>query len=318
MIAINNILIIDLMGSTTYKSFKSYGFPVAEPYEHRKKSDYRKRNILHKLRMDDIPLINSVFKINSELTNNYDPQIIIIMGSLIFEHFIYQLRYLFPTSPIAYCYKNIVSSQASIHPAILKKYNIIGYSWDIEDCKKYGLRYQSPSIDPTLFDNIQSDIKVNDVCFIGVDKGRYKIIKAIEQVISKAGYSSYIHITPDHSYNKIGNKVYKDKISYQHYLKIVATSSCYIDIVQKGQVGTTTRTMEALFTNKKIISNNSKLKEYDFYNPNNIFILTENNINDIPSFLKLPYIPIKKEMLQKYELKNSINQIIKTLALGND
>lgn len=312
MITKNNILIIDFKGSTTYKSFKGYGLPVVEPYEHMKTSDYRKRNILHKLRMDNIPCVNSVFKLNREITN-YTPRIIIIMGSLIYERFIYQLRSIYPTSSIVYCYKNIVSSQASINPAILRKYNIIGFSWDIEDCEKYGLRYQIPCVDPTLFDNINSDTKLYDVCFIGVDKGRYRIIKDIEEVTSKAGYRSYIHITPDHSYNKIGNKDYQNKISYQRYLEIVSTSSCYIDIVQKGQVGTTTRTMEALFTSKKIISNNSKLKEYDFYNPKNIFILTENNINDIPSFLKLPYVPVDKEILQKYELRNSINHIIKSV-----
>lgn len=44
------------------------------------------------------------------------------------------------------------------------------------------------------------------------------------------------------------------------------------------------RTMEAIFSGKKLISNNARLKEYTFYHPNNIFIVDKDNIDLIPHF----------------------------------
>ena len=178
--------------------------------------------------------------------------------------------------------------------------------------------YQTPGFDLSVFSNkINSDI-CYDACFIGADKGRYKLVKAIESRLINSGFKTYIHITPDYGFTKILHKDYKDKIPYKQYLEVVASSKCIIDFVQKGQVGTTMRTMEALFSGKKLISNNARLKEYTFYHPNNIFIVDKDNIDLIPHFFKTPYIFISEDILQKYSLENSIQTIIYNELLSSD
>ena len=42
------------------------------------------------------------------------------------------------------------------------------------------------------------------------------------------------------------------------------------------------------------------IKEYDFYNPRNIFILQERNISELKEFLELPTIEINQEIKNKY------------------
>ena len=59
--------------------------------------------------------------------------------------------------------------------------------------------------------------------------------------------------------------------------------------------------MEAMFYNKKLITNNIYIKEYDFYNPRNIFILQERNINELNEFLELPMIEINQDIKNKYK-----------------
>lgn len=306
----SEIIIFSTKDSTSFTSFKNLGYTVIYPYNKRKRTDYRVRALLHILNIEKYKLFDSFFEINQEINECTNPKIIIIIGSLIFEPFIKKLRNKFPKAHIVYSYSNIVKDLASINPSILKKYEITGVSWDKIDCKKYGLQYQRPGIDPTILNRVNTQEICYDVCFIGADKHRYKSIKEIEKIISNAGFCSYIHITPDYSFFKTLHKDYQDKIPYSRYLEIVASSRCIIDFVQKGQVGTTMRTMEAIFNGKKLISNNQNLKDYDFYNPNNIFIVTKDNLNDIPDFLKSPFIPIDENILSRYTLKNCIREMI--------
>ena len=55
-----------------------------------------------------------------------------------------------------------------------------------------------------------------------------------------------------------------------------------------------------MFYNKKLITNNIYIKEYDFYNPHNIFILQERNISELKEFLELPTIEINQKIKNKY------------------
>lgn len=318
MIDLNKITIIDIYGSTSYKSLKDLGYNVIEPYKKKKRWHYRKRSLIHILSLDRFPCFNSLFDLNCELEKITAPAIIIIVGSLIYEPFLLKLRKKFPTTHILYSYSNIVNNLASVKPTKLRKYNIEGLSWDIDDCKRYKLKYQRPCVDPNLIRNKIISNPIYDVCFIGADKGRYQMVKDIEKVIVGSGFKSYIHITPDYSFFKYLHQDYKDKIPYEKYLEITAASDCIIDLVQKGQVGTTMRTMEAIFNKKKLISNNHRLKEYDFYTPDNIFIVTKENLRDIPNFLRIPYVPIENEILNKYMLKNNIEEIVHSTIKTND
>ena len=70
----------------------------------------------------------------------------------------------------------------------------------------------------------------------------------------------------------------------------------------KGQDGLTMRTFEVIGQEKKLITTNSSIVKYDFYNSNNIFLLKEDNITDIKHFLARDIKNIDKEILDKYSL----------------
>ncbi|WP_372474559.1 hypothetical protein AB4865_04605 [Capnocytophaga sp. ARDL2] len=75
-----------------------------------------------------------------------------------------------------------------------------------------------------------------------------------------------------------------------------------IDIVHNNQTGVSFRVFEAMALGKKIITNNPSVKLYDFYNPNNICIIDENNIAISEEFLSSPYEELPEEIYQKYTL----------------
>ena len=85
------------------------------------------------------------------------------------------------------------------------------------------------------------------------------------------------------------NEVLRNAIlRYYEYLKQIENSRIICEVVQKGQSGLTVRALEALFFEKKLITNNESIIEFDFYDSNNIFIFRDTTSeNDIKNFLSL-------------------------------
>lgn len=144
-----------------------------------------------------------------------------------------------------------------------------------------------------------------DVIYVGRDKGRKKACEKIKYLFENNGLKTYFLII---------NKE-KEYITYDNYIKKVLQSQAILEYVSSANFGLTFRCMEALQHNKKLITNNMKVKNYDFYNPNNIFIYNENsiNINEIINFMKLDFILISEEIKNKYVFEERIEKICKLL-----
>lgn len=72
----------------------------------------------------------------------------------------------------------------------------------------------------------------------------------------------------------------------------------------------TFRVFEAIGLNKKLITTNKDIINYDFYNPNNIFIWDE-NIKEIPKdFLNKEYEKLPENIYRKYSLENWVKTIL--------
>ena len=73
-----------------------------------------------------------------------------------------------------------------------------------------------------------------------------------------------------------------------------------------GHNGLSFRFFEALKYEKKIITDNFSVKEYDFYNPNNIFILHKDNLENLETFLHSDYQKLPPELVEKYSFSSWI------------
>lgn len=102
-------------------------------------------------------------------------------------------------------------------------------------------------------------------------------------------------------------------ISKKKYNLIMSYSNIVIDLLQFKQSGVTQRTLDALYLNKKIITNNSYIKNYDFYNPNNILIInSKTSDEEIKNFKKKKYVKISKKILAYYSIENWIKDVLIT------
>lgn len=92
-------------------------------------------------------------------------------------------------------------------------------------------------------------------------------------------------------------------LSYKECLEFVSKSKIIVDIQGKWQQGMTLRPMESLFYQKKLITNNKDLCTMDFYNPNNIFILGKDDMEQLENFCKKKHSEVTSSIIDKYGLK---------------
>ena len=177
------------------------------------------------------------------------------------------------------------------------------YTFDPIDAKKFGIKFK-PYFYPEEY-MIDCDEKVpikQDIFFVGVDKDRLGVIKDLHRRFEQMNLTDKLMIvaTPHKKYSRSDEKWLAKRVPYEKIAENIKQSRAILDIVQSGQSGITLRPMEAMFYNKKLITNNIYIKEYDFYNPHNIFILQERNISELKEFLELPTIEINQEIKNKY------------------
>ena len=82
-----------------------------------------------------------------------------------------------------------------------------------------------------------------------------------------------------------------------------------IDLVRINQTGLSFRIFEAMAFEKKVLTNNKTIVEYDFYNPSNILVIDENNLEIPPSFFETSYQSLPDEIYSYYTLSAWVDRI---------
>ena len=95
------------------------------------------------------------------------------------------------------------------------------------------------------------------------------------------------------------------------YQNDIENSSILIDLIRINHNGLSFRIFEALALQKKIITSNLSIKQYDFYNPKSIFVLDTDNINIPIEFIESPFYSIDNTIYEKYTIKNWVKTVFK-------
>jgi hypothetical protein len=167
------------------------------------------------------------------------------------------------------------------------------WSFDVQDCSKYNLIYNSTFYFKQIVSDVQSAVKLdyNSVYFIGLDKGRRKLISEIQETLKLMDIHTHFIVFDDNV---------KERITFEENLKNISASNAILDLSQQNQSGLTVRVMESIFLAKKLITNNSLIREQAFYHPDNIFIIGNDVMSDLKTFLLKPYNKKHVESFQDY------------------
>lgn len=227
------------------------------------------------------------------IKNKYDT--IFVFDPLMKVHFLEWLRKNQSDCRLIFNYSNPTSK--AIKPTEYASIDCEKWSWNEVDCVKYNMDYNTG----VYFDYLRVDKKkvIWDAVFIGRDKGRKKELDELNQQFQDQGLSLFLYITADRKYKRFLKPYYKKLIPYDKIRDYISQSRAIVDLVQEGQTGTTMRTMESIFNEIKLITNNPNIKNHDFYRKENIYILGQED-RSIKEFLDTPYAKIDENLINYY------------------
>lgn len=169
---------------------------------------------------------------------------------------------------------------------MIEEFFDFNYTYDSLEAKKYGYQYFEEFESLVDFKGYKNEIKY-DVFFAGKAKDRLETLVNVYDKLQKKGLRCYFYITGV----SVEKRIIRPGIDYGYtnmpYIKMLQlsiSSNCILEILQKGAVGFTSRFLEAVMYNKKLLTNNLTVKNTKFYNPQ--FIQCFSSVDEIdPDFI---------------------------------
>lgn len=264
-------------------------------------------------------------RIIDQTRNNQYDFIFITKGEAISSSTVKILRETHPKAKfVIYHWDSISNNQNAI--STLPLFDRV-FSFEKPDCQKLGMEFL-----PLFFLEEYRDVAKNknkrdiDLLFIGTaHSDRYRLIQNIAGQFTIRGLKHFFYIyfpSPILYYKmKLSDKSLRGtkksdfqyrSISREQILDIYKRTEIIVDIQHPRQTGLTMRTVEVLGSARKLITTNAHIKEYDFYDDNNILVVDRKNPVITDDFLNAPYMEIPAHVYEKY----SINSWLKTILLS--
>lgn len=161
--------------------------------------------------------------------------------------------------------------------------------------------------------NVRNNNAYN-LAFIGTaHSGRFNVVKAISRNVSIENTRHFLFffspsklvfflkkiLTNELNGLSIKDISFKAMTSSDVY-SILANSNIVIDIEHPNQNGLTMRTIEMLGMQKKLITTNKNVIDYDFYHSSNILVVDRDDPHIPADFLETSYQPVDEAIRHKY------------------
>lgn len=162
-----------------------------------------------------------------------------------------------------------------------------------------------------------------DACFIGtIHTDRYKVLEKVIDSLQARGRKVYVfcyypskqlyrlRAWIDPGFRRFGRKyVSFTGMKLSEVVDRIAESRAVIDVNRPGQLGLTMRTIEAVGAQRKLITTNADVVNYDLYDPSGVLLVDRQNpvIND--DFLYRDELPFDQTLREKYSVSAWIDRI---------
>lgn len=91
---------------------------------------------------------------------------------------------------------------------------------------------------------------------------------------------------------------------------VFARSLAVLDIEHPLQRGLTMRTFETMGSQKKLVTTNVQVKDYDIYDPNNICVIDRKVPQVPPGFLETAFKPLSPELYRRYSIAGWLDEVL--------
>ncbi len=183
------------------------------------------------------------------------------------------------------------------------------FSFEKEDCKNLNLKFapnwinienhDSPTTQEYQIFNISSK-----------DKRLQIISKIVTELKSQDLNYKIMILDKNHTSENEDIEFISKKISLEEIAKLVERSKALLDVNREGQHGLTFRIFESIGLEKKLVTTNPDIVNYDFYNANNILVIDETNPHIPASFFESDYQKLPEEIYHKYTIKGWLENVL--------
>lgn len=157
---------------------------------------------------------------------------------------------------------------------------------DREEAKEYGMVYYD-EYESKVDVPVSENYPISDVFFAGKVKDRMSKLMTAYDIFSDAGLKCFFYLTdtPEDQKIELPGVTYADHpMPYIDMLYNTVNTRCVLEFNQEGALGFTSRFLEAVMYNKKLITDNPAVKDTKFYNPSRIQYV-DNAISIDPQFV---------------------------------
>ena len=243
------------------------------------------------------------------------PYCFIVSGTNLSMDYLKYLRHKYPDSKFVKIHRDLMKithENPEYSEENMNKLFDLRLTYDEGEAEKYGI-LSFDEIESKVEIPVDKDYPLCDVFFAGKAKDRFqKIIKAYD-IFETAGLKCDFFITGVPKDKQIirAGIVYSDVfMPYKEMLYKSVNARCMLDINQEGAIGYTSRFLEAIIYNKKLIANNPSMLCSKYYNPK--FIQFVEKMEDInPSF-------VTDECLVDYHYEGDFSPINLILQIDNE
>lgn len=212
--------------------------------------------------------------------------------SLYHSSFLKHLKKRNPQNKTVLYFQDLMRTHRIENPDNLKNMFDMVISYDRNESSKYGfLQFDSPYSKIKLPKTDSNEI---DVFFLGKTKKRIGKIIDIYNKCKQRGLKVLFIVVDtlrdttinpdDFTHYDPADFIYgNDIIDYGEYLQHMIKSKCILEIMQDDAVGYTPRTWESIFYNKHLLTDNSDIVNYEFYNKDYMHSLDE--VENIESWI---------------------------------
>jgi hypothetical protein len=184
------------------------------------------------------------------------------------------------------------------------------FSFEKEDCKKYNLKFIANWIYTENKFETTTNFKYEIFNISSKDKRLPILLKIAKNLIAKNISYKFLVLDKNNPSKDGEIEFFANKIPLDEVSDLIAQSKTLLDINRNGQSGLTFRVLESLGLNKKLITTNKDIINYDFYNPKNILVIDEENPIIPLDFFSNDYQKLPEKTYYKYSLEGWIDQVI--------
>lgn len=171
------------------------------------------------------------------------------------------------------------------------------YSYEKKDVAEYDLHFITNFIPVDKYEKEKGGEAVFNVS--SYDE-RFGVLEAVARQLKEQNYPYNIIVRHKKGFSSNYIEIVEDYLSLSETRHFIEEAGILLDIQKSEQSGLSFRVFEALGSQKKLITTNADVQNYDFFNPDNILIIDKDKPVIPLEFLKKPYVEIPEKIVSKY------------------